>query len=312
MRSRLRTPLVVCIDVEPDKRQLDRKQPGEWHGVDPTSELLERWRTRLTQATALPAHFSWFWRADPQVAEVHGEPSWGLRRYRAMRVRTGSCGDAHGVHPHAWKWDASTSLWVHDHADHAWVGHCVATALDAFRVATGRHCRIIRLGDRWLDADTYRLLKRRHVRVDLSVEPGEPPVMVDSNVPLPDYSAVPTRPYRPDADDVTSVGRSRFGPVLFPLSAIVGAAPEGDGRRLRTLHPWRFDAPELALELLDAGAPYLAFATHTNLGVIPEFRDRLDGLLSAIADHPRASSLAVVTPTEALSILRVRRLRTLE
>jgi hypothetical protein len=298
-------PFVIAVDVEPDERPATRQDSYTWSGVEPTVALLESWRERLSTATGRPARLSWFWRADPQVAEMAGDAAWGLRTFRAMRERTSGLGDEHGVHPHAWRIDG-TGRWVHDHADRSWVLHCVDTALTTYRRETGRRCRVARLGERWLDPDVYRLFRRRGVRIDLSVEPGEPSTTHLSTAPLPDYSQVPRGPYRPQEDDITARGRARLGPVIMPLSSIVGEAPEGGGARLRTLQHWQLDAPELLTELLDRRPAYVAIASHTSVGVIDAFRERLVSTLEALARHPLRSSIVVTTPTHALSILGVR------
>lgn len=299
------TPVVFCIDVEPDARQVGRDAP-DWLGVDATVAIVDRWRARLGDATGHDARFSWFWRADPQIADVYGDPAWGLRRYRETFEDTASKGDAHGVHPHTWRRLPSTDDWIQDHADASWVERCIDMSLTTFREEAGYRCVITRLGDRALNCVGYRRLAHHGVRVDLSVEPGEPPSRHETTAPSPDFAAAPTRPYRPRRDDVARPRRVARGPVLMPLSATVGEAPGGGDMRLRTVYPWLSTAPALAGGLLDRGAPYLAFAVRSDIGVSPELLPPFEALLAMLADGERAPSLRFVTPLEGLTALRRR------
>lgn len=298
-------PVVVCIDVEPDARKVGSDAP-DWLGVDATAAIVDRWRERLGGATGHDARFSWFWRADPQIAETYGDPAWGLRRYREIFEDTESRGDAHGVHAHTWRRLASTDGWIQDSADAAWVERCIDMSLATFREEAGYRCVITRLGDRALDSVVYRRLAHHGVRVDLSVEPGEPPSEVETTAPSPDYAEAPTRPYRPRRDDVARARRVARGPVLLPLSATVGDSPAGGDVRLRTVYPWLPNAPTLAADLLDRRAPYLAFAVRSDIGVHPELLTHFEALLAMLAEHERAPSLRFVTPLDALAALRRR------
>ncbi len=299
------TPVVFCIDVEPDDRKVGDDAP-DWLGIDATYAIVDRWRAQLADATGHDARFSWFWRADPQIADIYGDAAWGLRRYRKMFEDTAALGDAHGVHPHTWRRLASTGGWVQDTADAQWVERCIDTSLAVFREETGYRCVITRLGDRALDRVAYRRLAHHDVRVDLSVEPGEPPSQHDVTAPSPDFATAPTRPYRPRRSDMARSRRVARGPVLLPLSATRGDAPGGGDIRLRTVYPWLSNAPALASGLLDRRAPYLAFAVRSDIGVRTELLPPFEALLATLAEHERAPSLRFVTPLEALTTLRDR------
>jgi hypothetical protein len=298
-------PVVLCIDVEPDDRQLDRSAP-EWRGVEATASMLERFRIGCTEATGVPASFSWFWRADPQIAEVYGDPTWGLRRHQALRDATVERGDAHGVHPHSWRLDRQ-HRWIDDRADLAWVRHCVEMSLDAFADATGARCELTRLGDRALGWSVYRCLARRGVRVDCSVEPGEPPTDRDATAPTPDFTSAPTNPYWPRRRDVARSGHRRRGPVLLPLSA-APAGPEGSGP-MRTIYPWVPESADRVSRMLDGEPAYLAFAIRTDAAIREELRPHVEAMLTAMLCHPDAALLRFVTPLEALQLLRTGRRR---
>lgn len=298
-------PVVVCVDIEPDDRLVTRDRP-EWRGVAPTLEIVEGWRTRFGELTGAPARFSWFWRADPQVAEVYGDAAWGFHRYRQLLDDTGARGDAHGMHPHAWRRRGAHDDWIQDRADPRWVERCIDMSLQTFRAVTGEACLVTRMGDRALDAVAYRRLAHHGVLVDLSVEPGEPPFREQSTAPTPDFATAPTHAYRPRRRDVTRPSRFTRGPLLLPLSATIGASPDGHDRRLRTVYPWLATAPALAAELLDAGARYLAFAVRSDISLRPELRPHFEALLGALATHPRARSLRFVTPIEAVAMLERR------
>jgi hypothetical protein len=294
-------PVVLCIDLEPDARQVTR-DGAEWSGVRSTVEALEHWRCRLEAATAQPVHLSWFWRADPQITGSCGDAAWGFDTFRDVLDATSARGDAHGAHPHLWRRQAQSDEWISDN-NPAWIRTCIDVALDAFARATGRPCELVRMGDRSLGEVAYERLAQRGVLVDLSVEPGELAMGIETVARGPDYTHAPTRPYRPRRRDITKPSRARRGPVLLPLSALVAREPDGPGPRLRTVYPWLADSSELATRLLDEGAPYLAFAVRSDIGIRPEIFGSFERMLTALASHDRARSLRFVTPESALAML---------
>jgi hypothetical protein len=294
------TPVVFCIDVEPFGRQVD--EAADWRGVDETASDLERWRGELAAATGRPARFAWFWRADPQIAITYGDAAWGFRRYRDLYAATCSRGDAHGIHPHMWRRLPEGVGWIQDRADARWVDHCIDVSLATFRAATGSRCSMTRLGDRALDPVAYRCLRQHRVRVDLSVEPGAAPFDQESTAASPDFSRAPTRPYHPRRNDVARPRRFGSGPVLLPLSAIAARGPTGGGHC--TVYPWMPDAAAQVCRLLDARAPYLAFAIRSDITLRSELAPSFETFRRSFLDHPRASSISFVTPLEALDALR--------
>lgn len=295
-------PVVLCTDIEPDERQVTR-DAAKWSGVRSTVRALERWRARLEAATTHPVNFSWFWRADPQIAEAYGDAAWGLDTFRDVLDATSARGDAHGVHPHTWRRRSPNDDWIQDNADPEWIRTCIDIALETFARATGRQCELARMGDRSLDLVAYRRLARRGVRVDLSVEPGAPAISTESVALGPDFTAAPTRPYRPRRHEIAAPSRTRRGPVLLPLSACVVREPDGQGSTLRTVYPWLADSGGLATRLVDDGAPYLAFAVRSDISIRPEIFESFERLLAALASHDRARSLRFVTPEAALAML---------
>src|SRR5688572_31113353 len=76
-------PVLLCFDVEPDDRHVEGR-PESWPGAEATPGMLERWRRRLSRATARPARFSWFLRLDPQIAELYGTALWPVVRYGSV------------------------------------------------------------------------------------------------------------------------------------------------------------------------------------------------------------------------------------
>jgi hypothetical protein len=299
-----RTPVVLCIDVEPDERQVELVG-AEWKGTRPTHALLERWRSRFELLTGAPVAFSWLWRTDPQIETAHGDPSWALREFGDLHDSTAVHGDAHGVHPHTWRLLDGT--WVNDNLDRRWIDHCIDSSVAAFTDAVGAPPLIGRMGDRGLDPHAYRALRRNGLAIDLSVEPGAAPLDRDSAAPGTDFTAAPTWPYVPRRGDVARPSRWRRAPVLLPLSALIAPSPGAARPRLRTVYPWDPDAGELTTRLLDDGAAYLAFAVRSDIAIRPRLAEHFEGLLDALATHGGVRSLRFVTPHDALAALGRRR-----
>lgn len=295
-------PIVLCVDVEPFRRQVEEPPEPHWHGVPETFDQLDGWRSWLARATGSPVRFSWFWRADPQIEEVYGSADWGFVRYRAALETAAARGDQHGVHPHPWRRESS-GAWISDVRDRRWIERCIRRSLGAFERHVGRPCRLVRLGDRWMDSRTARLLNRLGLDVDLSVEPGLPPEQEESNLPTPDYTRARSRPYRPARSNFLRARRGglRRGLVMLPLTT---ASPAPDGGR-RVFRPW--DEPALTAPavdaLLDQGQRYLAFAIRNSVALSPTACANVEALVTHLAGHRLARRFAFVTPSEAVGML---------
>jgi hypothetical protein len=225
-------PAILCIDVEPDGRTLDPQAPAGWGGFESIVESIERLREEAS-GTAAPAHFTWLFRMDPQVAMVYGSPSWAAEQYAATIEGLQHRGDELGLHLHPWRWIAERSQWVQDFADPLWVEHCLETSFSAFERRFGKRCATFRFGDRWMNTATLRSLARRGVRYDLTMEPGPVgwfyPLAPIYRWTFPDCSVAPRAPYRPSPLDFRLPGRLRPLPLwMIPISTAV-ATPRAVG-----------------------------------------------------------------------------------
>lgn len=201
-------PIVICIDVEPDERAIERNVAKDWEGFETTFEFYEKLRPRLEDATDFPVHFSWFLRMDPQIADTYGSPNWAVTRYRKMFERLEATGDDIGLHTHAWRWDAKLCEWVADMGDQEWVNHCVQMSFSAFEQSFRRTCQSFRFGDHWMNDATLALVERLGARFDLTVEPGRKKLYIPDRYTgsPPDYSQAPRQPYRPSKLNFTECG----------------------------------------------------------------------------------------------------------
>ena len=109
---------------------------------------------------------------DPQVAEAFGDAAWLVERHGSDLDRLIASGDELGLHPHSWRW--ADDHWVSDQGDPGWVAHCAELSFETFERSLGSRCRAYRHGDRYWDDDLLRLIARRGVEVDLTIEPGMP------------------------------------------------------------------------------------------------------------------------------------------
>lgn len=268
LRRRLRKPLplVLCVDVEPDARHVDPGDPA-WTGFERLLGQVDGLRERIAEITNAPTPITWFIRADPQVAEVHGDAGWAFRHYAAEVESLLAAGDEVAIHPHCWRRDTDGE-WVVDHGDAGWVEHCFETAVTAFRDAFGTPPRSSRGGDRYLDDGAVALLERHGVSADVTVEPrmraatgvaeGE-----RTTGSLPDYSGAPESIYRPAAGDFLKPGdRSARRIAMIPLTA---GGPE-------VLYPWMdsyvFSA-RLNERLAEGAGTHLAFAMRSDVALEP-------------------------------------------
>ena len=322
--------MIFCVDVEPDPRQPSRVVLEPWLGYEFTQRYLRDLRPRIEALSGAPAHFSWFLRMDPQVAEPYGSATWVADSYRAHMDEIQRAGDEIGVHPHPYRWLEDERVWLQDFGNQAWVDHCLRMSLEAFAAAFGRPCLSLRFGDRWLNTHTVNLAERLGVRFDLTVEPGAPPLptlMDDERTSgsLPGYRRMPRSPFAPSlADFRRRVRRGARAIRLIPLTA--GHLRFGmrhprrylrrlwqNGARHRRqdtpLSMWRsWPAPDTFDRMLDRALaaqrhPYLAFAIRTDFGVRADLLQAVDASVSALLAHPARSRFRFSTPAEALAQL---------
>jgi hypothetical protein len=296
-RRRTELPVVLGVDVEPDDRVFGRCDARRWSGFERFLERLPPLRERLAELTGAPAAATWFLRMDTQVAETWGSSRWVADAYGDALAGLTAHGDELGLHTHTWRWDSGARHWVADYRDEAWAEHCLATGLEAFASAFGRPCLAHRSGDHFLSPALLAGLEAAGVRVDLTIEPGWPPVsgLHDHELKvgsLPDYRRVPRTPYRssPDAFPAPVPGK-KDGTLLVPLFS-----PPALRRRHRLpLAPdGRHFASRLAFELLVAPPPVLAFVVRTDAAL--DSWDRVARNLEHLARHQRVK---FVTATAA-------------
>ena len=263
-RRRTELPVVLGIDVEPDLRVVDRRDPGRWSGFERCLERFRSLRERLAELSRSPVSATWFLRMDPQVEATWGAATWPAEAYGAELAELTERGDELALHTHTWRWDGR---WVADYEDEAWAAHCLTTSLTAFESAFGRRCLAHRGGDHFLSPSMLAGLEAAGVAVDLTIEPGWPSVAKlhdDETVvgTLPDYRSVPRTPYRSSpAAFPAPVADAQTRPLLMPLFS-----PPALRRRHRLpLTPdGRHFVSRLAFELLREPPPVLPFVLRTD------------------------------------------------
>lgn len=218
-----RIPVVLCIDVEPDPRHVDRARPEPWRGFEVLYERITSARSRLARRAGTPVSFSWFLRMDPQIADTYGSPGWAVTHYAEELAALIRAGDELGLHTHAYRSDGNRG-WITDDADQAWVDHCVRMSFAAFKEALGRDCRSFRFGDGWTNDATLSLIESLGARQDLTLEPGRRGVPASerhdaATGAIPDLATVPRCPYRRDPRDFRRPDPSGRAPLwMLPVS----------------------------------------------------------------------------------------------
>jgi hypothetical protein len=255
----------MCIDVEPDDRQVGGDGPQHWPAFEEMAARLETLRGRLSAASGSPVAFTWFLRMDSQVEEAWGSSTWVVERYGTLLGELEARGDELGVHAHPWRRNGAG--WIVDYRPE-WVRRSAERALDAFASALGRTCRAYRAGDRSLNGDILPTLAARGVEVDLTVEPDLPPhAMLPAGEltagPLPDFRGAPRQPYR------SSPGRfprrdpaGGTQPLLIPIFGV--PRPDRWSMALLLPAPPSMFSPRLLAEVARRRPAVLPFVLRTD------------------------------------------------
>lgn len=203
-------PVHLCVDVEPNDREVAGDPTADWSATEPCINLLEEFRAKAQAASGGPVHINWFIRLDPQIADAYGRADYAFYRYGPIWDRFQAAGDGIGIHVHAWR--KQTGGWLADHGDEKWIVQCVKQSLDVFERCMGRRVTMYRTGDRFLNNALVALLDKAGVAYDLTVEPGLPaaPAMKageHATGELPDYSNAPRHPFHPSFFNFQRPGR---------------------------------------------------------------------------------------------------------
>lgn len=321
-----RIPVIICIDVEPDEREIDGAIAKDWEGFEGTVKFFSDLRPRLEEATGAPVSFSWFFRMDPQVEHTYGLSWWVVKRYGEVIKQLELAGDELGLHTHAWRWDGALHKWIIDHGDQKWVNHCLHTSFEAYRSAFGRPCLSFRFGDRWMNNETMGFLESLGVKFDLTVEPGRKamPVLQELHTgSLPDYMVTPRWPYRPSRKDFRKHSRMQ-GRGLWAIPLSTGRYVEGRPARLKRA------AMALGIDLqrgceteqlnLSMDGPlfhaimnnlltvwrkrYLAPVVRTDAGIRSTPRANMEQNVKFLLSHPLVNRFKCVRPAEAIELIR--------
>ena len=331
------TPVMLCIDVEPDKPFNHRANPMPWEGYQRAVEFVSSIRPELERLTSAPVHVSWFYRMDPQVAEIHGDPGWAITAYADEAKTLLAAGDEFGLHTHPIRWDDKANTWIQDYGNQRWVEHSLRMAFDTFNRQLNRPCVTFRFGDRWMNNQTFRLLETLGIRFDLTLEPGTKKLPTyHTRIPhtgsIPDQRSVPRTIYRPAKSNYQKRDAMRMdGPFVIPVST----APIHLGTGVIYQHPgllkglyYRLSGSEriknwthplnVALEsqvfrsILDynlrtIASPYLTMVARAHVFSSAEFSSNVRANLEALADYTAArgdTSFRFMTPAEAVECLQ--------
>lgn len=319
-------PVVICIDVEPDRRLIDHHQRLPWRGYEETFEVFSSLRERMAKQISRPVHFTWFYRMDPQITETYGHAGWAVSQYPRYFDKLVGLQDEIALHVHAYRWDAGRTTWIVDHGNQDWINYCVMSSVEAFGKATQLTCRSFRFGDRWMNTETLKLLESLGIQYDLTIEPGkeERPALVLSEGftgKIPAYHGFPLMPYKPSLDNIRSpdpLGTRTIweipmstGTLYGPLRIAVGAYWKLFKSHLEDplTHALYLSMPPLVLghavdRILDSLArPYLTFVLRTDACLDKRKHQRLYRNLNALLSHHLSNRFIFSTPPQALSFL---------
>ena len=320
-------PIILCIDVEPDGFFIKRDEPLPWLGYEAIYKFFCDFRLCISKATQFPAHYSWYYRIDPQIEETYGSPDWPWAHYPKYIEDLARNGDEIGLHPHAYRWEAKINNWVEDLGNQSWVNHCVEMGFSNYKKQFNRNCDSFRFGAYWINNETLDLVERLGARFDLTPEPG---LMMNKRpfhgefytASLPSYDKVPRLPYQPSKSDFTKPDRNRKeGFWIIPLST--GFIQHRYGRLESIYH--RVFNPELVKPkciTLNIGSygvenfskianhllntlekPYLALVLRSDNGIKPRNMKNINDNLTFLLNHPLAKRFAFSSAAELMTLL---------
>jgi len=309
-----KVPVILSSDLEPADRQTAVGDTGDWAGLEEVIAEITAIRPRLAKATNAPAHFNWFLRCDPQIEISYRSSTWLADHHGSKLANLADAGDELGIHAHAYRWDGEAEAWIVDHGNQAWVNHCIASSVRAYRRALGRPPRAFRFGDHFMNNATMSFVEHSGFRYDLTTEPGSlpAPAMVKTDRTtgeLPDYRNMPRAMYRPSRLDYQRPGLwLRRNIWMIPVSTgcshgPVIPDPADPSPMLYPLHLMM--DPGIFRRVMDGllalmAKPYLMMVSRSGDCASPERLANLHANLEFIATHPAVGKFVFTTPAEAV------------
>ena len=322
-------PIILTIDAEPDGLFIDRDRPLPWQGYERSAEYLPRLRDRIARVTGSPAHFTWLFRLDQQIAETYGAAEWPLIRYGDRISADEASGDELGAHVHPYRWSEGGRNWIGDYGDQAWVESCVRGSLATFRTHRGRVAESFSMGDGWMNDDTMQLVESLGVRHELTISPGTRAQTLEGpdgayRGAIPDYRDVPRAPWRPSADDfrLPAADSCGDGILAIPLSTLIpgwrtrprwtpraevaqllGRRPRPRSTRLLLRSGPQHFRRTFEYELATRHRQHFLFAIRASIFSAPQALERMTAGLDYILSHPQAHRFVFATPRETIELI---------
>jgi hypothetical protein len=327
-------PAFLSFDVEPDGFQIFPDERPKWSGYGALYEFAAALRKELTLAAGRKPQFGWYFRTDPQIAQVCGRADAAMTSYPERIDTLRAAGDYFGVHAHLMRWSDRHDRWVHDVADAQWVRDCTALSLDAFQQWNGSPATLFRAGAAYMSNDIVDVLDERGVIAEMSLEPvagwwmdskvvqteiDESPIVGK----FTDLSAAPRVPYRPARKDfrVVGTGEARHlvlvpqttGSLSLPNAGWLPKVKRVIRRIVKPRAPHslylrlKFPSDQyywdlISYQLASMRRPYLSLAMRTD-AADSVVVDKMCHRLTALARHPLAKQLRFVNPLEVLASL---------
>lgn len=304
-------PVLLCFDIEPYEKYAS---VGEsWNGFPQTVDLLSCFRARLENASGAAVHFSWFVRMDPQVATLHGNASWPVKKYLHQFNALRAAGDEIGLHVHSWRLDGGG--WYSDFQNEEWILHCIESSYETYREVFGSLPYAFRFGDRWIDDNTMNLVDSLGFQCDMTIEPGMVgfPVEAEKESLMrgkkPNYRNLPSRPYHPNRFDCHRAGTGQDALRLWEIP--ISTAPLEDteyGKQGNTWYETMYLAHRADIVcayinsvVSSTTLKHIALLARTDIGYPGFGRQNLETILEYFFNHPERKRFRFITANQMVS-----------
>jgi len=306
-------PIVICVDVEPDERQIKLSKSDPWYGYEKAYRALNHFRRQVIQSTGSQVHFLWCYRLDPQVEAIYNTPLYPFVHYPEYIDHLVEENDEIGIHPHPIRWDSTRKEWINDRNDQAWVNKCIQMCSDQYKKHFSRQCQTIRFGDAWMNQATMNFIEELGFYYDLTLEPDHPACLPAELKNLgfnPHYQGVPRYPYQPKGQNFR-VPRSSLSGRMWTIPVSMETTY---GNQFCTIHRnVEIDRIRIAgctecfknnfEYTLNNNNPYFVFTVRSDVFLSEEKSNNIEKNLKYIVQHSLVNKFVYCKPSELVSIL---------
>ena len=219
---------LFCVDVEPDRpffggKRYDYFGHQKWEGARKRIPEFLTFKQDLEKSLNCSIHFTWFFRADSQIAEMYNHNTCYSKWYKEIVDTLLQEGEEVGWHVHTWRWSKERNSWYQEINDDEWIKSCYKNGFSDFKDILGFAPTSFRAGWGFHNNVSMSQLEELGIKVDLSALPGiknsgEKNAEGSLFNGFADWERTDIYPYQPSKEDYQISSENHYRLLEIPMT----------------------------------------------------------------------------------------------